>query len=410
MCTWAVMETVGYFLRNGSEVFSCQTDMTKAFDFVRHSLLFIKLLKANLSKIFIRLLIIIYKFQFANVRWNGFLSSVFSLCNGVRQGQILSGILYCFYVNNLFILLRRRTTGCWVNNNYHGMFGYSDDNWVLAPSLTCLQEMMVTIEEYCQEHRLQFSTDPIASKCKTKCIAFLQKERPLKNIILNGNPLPWVKEGVHLGNYFENKYNGMCRDIQIKRAQFINKSCELLQEFSFAHPCTILKMHCIYNLHFTGSPLWNIFGPDIVRLENSWNVCVRKIFGLPFNSHRYFIEPLSKMKHQKNILTKRFISFLGEIQSSKKNIPKQLLNVIKNDTRSTTGNNLRNILLLCEKSQLEEIDFDSINQIRYHPIDEENEWKLNIIEELINSKYCLLTIPGFSVEECEDLIVSISTS
>ena len=161
MCTWAVVKTVGYFLRNGSEVFSCQTDMTKAFDFVKHSLLFTKLLQANLSKIFVRLLIFIYKFQFANVRWNGFFSSIFSLCNGVRQGQILSGILYCFYVNNLFSLLRRRTTGCWVNNSFHGMFGYSDDNWVLAPTISSLQEMMQTIEKYCKEHSLQFSTDPV---------------------------------------------------------------------------------------------------------------------------------------------------------------------------------------------------------------------------------------------------------
>ena len=96
MCTWAVMETIGYFLRNGSEVFTCQTDMTKAFDLVQHSLLFQKLLQEGLSRIFIRILIVIYIFQFANVRWNGILSSIFSLCNGVRQGAILSGILYCF--------------------------------------------------------------------------------------------------------------------------------------------------------------------------------------------------------------------------------------------------------------------------------------------------------------------------
>ena len=92
MCTWAVMETIGYFLRNGSEVFTCQTDMSKAFDLVQHSLLFQKLLQEGLSRIFIRILIVIYIFQFANVRWNGILSSIFSLCNGVRQGAILSGI------------------------------------------------------------------------------------------------------------------------------------------------------------------------------------------------------------------------------------------------------------------------------------------------------------------------------
>ena len=32
MCTWAVVETVDYFLRNGSEVYSCAMDMTAAFD------------------------------------------------------------------------------------------------------------------------------------------------------------------------------------------------------------------------------------------------------------------------------------------------------------------------------------------------------------------------------------------
>ena len=68
MCTWAVIETIGYFLRNGSEVFSCQTDMTKAFDLVQHSLFLQKLLQAGLSKIFLRILIVIYMFHYANVR------------------------------------------------------------------------------------------------------------------------------------------------------------------------------------------------------------------------------------------------------------------------------------------------------------------------------------------------------
>ena len=104
------------------------------------------------------------------------LSSTFSLSNGVRQGQIFSGILYCFYINELFILLRWKKTGCWINNNYHGIFGYSDDSLLLAPSLSCLQEMLNVAEEYCREHTLEFSTDPILSKCTTKCIGFLKKK------------------------------------------------------------------------------------------------------------------------------------------------------------------------------------------------------------------------------------------
>ena len=55
MCTYAVLETVDYFLRNGSEVFMCTMDMTKAFDMTKHSLLFSKMVQAGLSAIFVRL-------------------------------------------------------------------------------------------------------------------------------------------------------------------------------------------------------------------------------------------------------------------------------------------------------------------------------------------------------------------
>ena len=106
MCTWLAVETIGYFTRNGGEVFTCQADKTKAFDLVKHSVLFSKLRDQNLSKIFLRRLMVMYIHQHARVRWNGQLSEIFSLKNGCKQGAVLSGILYNFYVNGLFQRLR----------------------------------------------------------------------------------------------------------------------------------------------------------------------------------------------------------------------------------------------------------------------------------------------------------------
>ena len=40
MCTYAILETIDYFLRNGSKIFACTMDMTKAFDLTMHSKLF----------------------------------------------------------------------------------------------------------------------------------------------------------------------------------------------------------------------------------------------------------------------------------------------------------------------------------------------------------------------------------
>ena len=45
MCTWLVVETIDYFQRNGSEVYACVMDLSKAFDRIKHSDLFWKLLK-----------------------------------------------------------------------------------------------------------------------------------------------------------------------------------------------------------------------------------------------------------------------------------------------------------------------------------------------------------------------------
>ena len=52
MCTWAVIETIGYFMRHGSEVYACTMDMTKAFDLVKHSLLFRKLMISGIPAFF----------------------------------------------------------------------------------------------------------------------------------------------------------------------------------------------------------------------------------------------------------------------------------------------------------------------------------------------------------------------
>ena len=310
MCTWAVVETVSYFMRNGSEVFTCLMDMTKAFDMVSYSLLFRKLMKAGLPLIFVRMLLFIYVMQTANVRWNGQISSLFSLSNGVRQGGVVSAILYCFYVNDLFKLLRERSSGCWIKGNFHGIFGYSDDNFLLAPSLTGLQEMLLTCEEYAVSHNLRFSTHPRPDKCKTKCLAFLKKQRELPSLKLCGIKLPWVKKGKHLGNTIEDKIDGMQLDLKQKRAGYITRNNDLLQEFNFAHPDSLMRINQIYNTHFTGSPIWDIFSEEAIKLENTWNKSVRLMLGVHFTTHRRLIEPLSGYPHVRKIFIKRFLSFL----------------------------------------------------------------------------------------------------
>ena len=230
MCTYAILETVDYFLKNGSEVFVCTMDMTKAFDVTMHSLLFTKMMQAGLSDIFIRLLIFIYSEQYANVRWNNQFSSLFSMHKGVRQGTILSPLAYCFYCEQLFSLLEQRRAGCWIKGHFLGLLGYSDDNVCLKPSLSALQEMIRICEEFAKLHNLKFSTDPNPKKCKTKTLAFLKKPRDIPNVYLCGNPFPWTDKFKHLGVTIGNKIDGCSLDMNIKNAQYVSKNIELNQD------------------------------------------------------------------------------------------------------------------------------------------------------------------------------------
>ena len=106
--------------------------------------------------------------------------------NGVKQGAVLSGTLYCFFCNQFFQRLRNSKSGCWINQHYLGIFGYSDDNFLLAPSLSALQDMLKICEEYAKEHGLKFSTDPNPPKnAKPDALHFYRKKenRDISNCV-----------------------------------------------------------------------------------------------------------------------------------------------------------------------------------------------------------------------------------
>ena len=379
-------------------------DMTKAFDLVKHSLLFKKLLHAGLPLIFLRLLLFIYMKQYANVKWNNTFSTMFTLTNGVRQGGVISAILYCFYGNELFSELRRSGYGCWVNGYFHGIFGYSDDNMLLAPTEFALQKMLEICEKFAEKHNLKFSTDVDPKKCKTKCIAFMKKTRELSEMKLCGNNLPWVNQFKHLGNNIVNQNNFISKDIIIKRAAYVTKNIELNQEFYFSHPKTKLKINQIYNSHYTGSPLWNLFGAEAQKFESSYNKSIKIMFDLPFATHRHLIEPITGQEHLRITLVSRFMGFISQIRKSQKIIPKMLLKLIQNDARSTTGLNLRKILLQTDKNKIESLNKDDIFKLQYHLTSPEDRWKENIINELIEARSSQIGIEGFKNEELENML------
>ena len=124
--------------------------------------------------------------------------------------------------------------------------------------------MLKICEDYSKSHNLEFSTHPNPIKSKTKCIDFLWKKRDLPQLYLCGNPLPWVESGKHLGTKIENTLGKIfAHDINEKRAHYIQRNNEFLQEFSHAHPLTKVFINQVYNTSFYSSVLWDLWSKEV---------------------------------------------------------------------------------------------------------------------------------------------------
>ena len=102
---------VGCYSINDSPIYGCFVDASKAFDRVNHSIFFDKLLQRNLSPIVTRTLLNRYSDQRMCISWNSKKSDEFPVSNGVRQGGVLSLVLFTIYIDDLLLELERQGIG-----------------------------------------------------------------------------------------------------------------------------------------------------------------------------------------------------------------------------------------------------------------------------------------------------------
>ena len=154
MCTSILKEVCNYYKSKGSEVFVTLLDATKAFDRVHYGKLFRLLEKRNIPVLVRRLLLDMYTRQRMKTTWNGALSDSFGAANGVKQGGILSPILFCLYIDELLIRINDSGLGCHIGHLSYAGLGYADDVTTLAPSMNASQKLMKICEDFGVEYNV----------------------------------------------------------------------------------------------------------------------------------------------------------------------------------------------------------------------------------------------------------------
>ena len=131
---------------------------------------------------------------------------------------------------------------------------------------------------------------------------------------------------------------------------------------------------------------------------------------LPRETHRNLIEPLSGILHLKTILIKRFLAFMMQIKKSNKKAAKFLLESIQFDTNSVTGSNLRNILLLTDKADIQDLLPADLSNLKYHPIQNADKWKVSILQEILEIKHGNLEVDDFNYDELDEIVEFLCVS
>ena len=97
-------------IHNSSAVLGCFLDASKAFDMVDQGVTF---RDRGLPLPILRFMLSWYATQQMQVRWGSCLSDVFHVSNGVRQGSVLSPVLFAVYLDGLLAELSGSGVGCY---------------------------------------------------------------------------------------------------------------------------------------------------------------------------------------------------------------------------------------------------------------------------------------------------------
>ena len=203
---FTLKSVVKYYAQNGSTVTLCALDISKAFDKVDHYALYLKLINRNVPVCFINLLISWYGKSSASVRWGDAYSEVFPVSAGVRQGGVLSPILFAVYMDDLINRLELSKLGCNIDGIYLGCLLYADDIILLSQSVTTMQSMLDICGQFAVDMDVKFNAEKsvamrIGPRYKVEC-SLLQ---------LCNNNLKFVDTVKYLGIHIKADLKFVCK-------------------------------------------------------------------------------------------------------------------------------------------------------------------------------------------------------
>ena len=391
-CSFVLNETVCYYNLKHTNVYCTMLDASKAFDRVNYCKLFKLLLQRNISPLVLRLLVNMYTNQTLRVRWSNTVSSQFSVCNGVKQGGVLSPILFAIYTDGLLLNLEKSAVGCYMGNQYTGAIAYADDITLLCPSVDGMQKMLNICESYANQFDILFNSE--------KSVLSLFQGRDCKPVFstlcINGSVLKYCTDTTHLGHAVSSED----KDASVKKAkcEFWKSFNIFLSDLGHLPPDIKTKLFQQYCCSFYGSQLWDLNSKRVNELCIAWRKALRILWKVPYMTHCNIIEGLAGFDPLFVQLQRRFLKFIKKCIVSKNIKIKTVTSIAIDNPMSRVSINYSTI----------HRTYGISNEIKY--VNCVDQCSINLLYEVILIRDHYLQCGDFTLQEINDIISHICLS
>ena len=180
----------------------------------------------------------------------------------------------------------------------------------------------------------------------------------------------------------------MEQDCKVHRAQFIQKSIEIREHFSFASPDVVLKAVQVYCSDSYGSMLWNLRSESAESYFKCWNTCVKLVNRVPRNTFTYLVEGyLAKDQTSlRNQVLARYTSFFQSLLKSPSKEIALLANIVGRDPSSNTSDNIRYIRELTNLNPWSYSASRIKAELPSQAVPENEKWRLGLMTALIKMR------------------------